>query len=166
MHNRFTYKLFTLLCIFISTLLLYILRKQLWTTRQMTSSTTSPIAPEEARTTTILGSKHQCENVFDLNLYGYIWCDVVYGCDVVNKCDVMNIVILHGFVCLNERVRFECVYGCTIYYVNLLCRFCNSSCDGYTVFYKKKLTQANLWWLGMGSRRLASVIYDGQPQSS
>jgi hypothetical protein len=34
----------------------------------------------------------------------------------------MNIVILYGFAYLNECVEFGCVYGCTAYYVNLLCR--------------------------------------------
>jgi hypothetical protein len=29
----------------------------------------------------ILGSKHRCENVFDLDSYEY---DVMYECDVVN----------------------------------------------------------------------------------
>jgi hypothetical protein len=113
----------------------YILHRRLQTTRQMTSSTTSSIAPKEARTVEILGSKHRCENVFDLNLYGYIWCDVVYVRDVVNRCDVMNIMILYGFACLNECVGFGC--GCIVYYVNLWCRFCNSSCVGYIIFYKK-----------------------------
>jgi hypothetical protein len=31
----------------------------------------------------------------------------------------------------------ECVYEFTIYYVNLLCMFCNFNCGGYSVFYKK-----------------------------
>jgi hypothetical protein len=61
----------------------------------------------------------------------------VYGCDVVNGCDVINILILYGFACLNECVGFRCVYGCIVYYENLLYKFCNSSCAGYTVFYKK-----------------------------
>jgi hypothetical protein len=115
----------------------YILRMWLRTIRQMTSSTTSSIASKETRTTTILGSKHQCENVFDLKLYGYIWCDGVYGCDVVNGCDVINIVILYGFACLNECVGFVCVYRCIVYYVNLLCRFCNFNCAGSYYFLKK-----------------------------
>jgi hypothetical protein len=55
----------------------------------------------------------------------------------VNRCAVMNIVILYGFACLNECVGFGCVYECTIYYVNLLYKFCNSSCTGYTIFCKK-----------------------------
>jgi hypothetical protein len=59
----------------------------------------------------------------------------VNGCDVVKRSDVMNIVILYRFAYLNECVRFGCVYGCTIYYVNLMCRFYNSSCPGYTIFY-------------------------------
>jgi hypothetical protein len=46
----------------------------------------------------------------------------------------MNIVILYGFACLNECVGFGCVYGCTIYYIKLLCRFYNFSYAGYTVF--------------------------------
>jgi hypothetical protein len=62
----------------------------------------------------------------------------------VNGCDAMNIVILYGFACLNECVGFGCVYGCTVYYMNLLYLFCNSSWAGYTVFYKLFLTQANL----------------------
>jgi hypothetical protein len=119
----------------------YILHKQLRMTWQMTSSTTSLTAPEEAWTAEILGSKHRCENVLDLNLYGYIWCDVVNGCDV------MNIVILYEIACLNECVWFECI----VYYVNLLCRFYNSNCDGYNV---------------SSNRTLASIVYDGQPQPS
>jgi hypothetical protein len=91
----------------------------------MNSSTTSSIALEEARTAAILGSKRRCENVFDLDLY---------ECDVVNGFDAMNIVILYGFACLNECVGFRCVYECTIYYVNLLCMFCNSSCAGNSIF--------------------------------
>jgi hypothetical protein len=66
-------------------------------TQQMTSSTSS-IAPEEARPTTILGTapeeaqpvaildtiKHRCLFVFTLDLYGH---DLVYGCYVVYECD-------------------------------------------------------------------------------
>jgi hypothetical protein len=78
----------------------------------------------------ILGSKCQCLNVLDLDLY---------GCDVVNGCDVMNIVIVYGFACLNGYVGFGCVYGCTIYYVNLLCKFCNSNCADYSVFCTQKI---------------------------
>jgi hypothetical protein len=87
-------------------------------------STTSSISLKETRTVAILGCKCRCENVFDLNLY---------GCDVVSRFDVMNIVILYGFACLNECVGFGCVYECTVYYVNLLCRFCNLSCASYFV---------------------------------
>jgi hypothetical protein len=76
----------------------------------MTSSTISSIALEEARTTAILGTKRRC--------------DVVYG---VNGCDVMHIVILYGFACLNKCVEFRCVYGCTVYYINLLCMLFNFS---------------------------------------
>jgi hypothetical protein len=54
----------------------YILHRRLWMTRQMNSSTTSSITPEEARTTVILGCKCQCVNVLDLDLKQ---CDVVYG---------------------------------------------------------------------------------------
>jgi hypothetical protein len=93
----------------------------------------------------ILDSKRRCENVFDLDLYG---CDVVYGCDVANRCDVLNIVILYKFAYLNECVEFRCIYRYIIYYVNLLCMFCNFSYAGYSVFYKKNLTQANLRRLG------------------
>jgi hypothetical protein len=71
---------------------------RLQTTRQMTSSTTSSIAleeaepvailgtaPEEARPTAIIGTtKRQCLHVFTLNLYE---CDLVYGCYVVYGCD-------------------------------------------------------------------------------
>jgi hypothetical protein len=59
----------------------------------------------------ILDSKRRCVNVLDLDLYG---------------CDVVNIVIVYGFACLNECVRFRRVYEYTVYYVNLLCRlvFC------------------------------------------
>jgi hypothetical protein len=103
----------------------------------MTSSIISSIALEEARTAAILGSKRRCENVFDLDLYGY---DVVYRCDVVTQLDVINIVILCGFVCMNECVGFRYVYGCIIYYMKLLCRFYNSSCVGYSIFYKKNYT--------------------------
>jgi hypothetical protein len=47
---------------------------------------------------------------------------------------------------VNECVGFACVYGCgcTIYYVNLLCKFCNSSCTGCILFLQKNLNQANL----------------------
>jgi hypothetical protein len=40
---------------------------------------------------------------------------------LLNGFDVMNVVILYGFACLNECVQFGCVYGYTVYYVNLLC---------------------------------------------
>jgi hypothetical protein len=67
-------------------------------TRQMTSSTTSSIAPEEARSVAILGTapekarpvailgttKRRCLHVFTLDLYGH---DLVYGCYVVYGCD-------------------------------------------------------------------------------
>jgi hypothetical protein len=53
--------------------------------------------------------------------------DVVYGCDGVNGCDVMHIVILYEFACLNKCVEFRCVYGCTVYYINLLCMLFNFS---------------------------------------
>jgi hypothetical protein len=59
-------------------------------TRQTTSSITSSIVQEEARSTTILGiarpmailgtTKRQCLHVFTLDLYGR---DLVYGCYVV-----------------------------------------------------------------------------------
>jgi hypothetical protein len=137
-----TVSLLNFLLCFISFYLLfylsYILRRWLLLTQQMTSSTTSSIALEEARTAAILGSKRWCENVFNLNLYGYIWCDVANRCDVANGCDIMNILILYGFACLNECFGFRCVYGCIVYYVNLLCRFFNSSCVGYTIFCKTK----------------------------
>jgi hypothetical protein len=67
----------------------------------------------------------------------------VYGCDFGNGCDVVNIVITYGFACLNECVGFGCVCGCIFgcvwdvclnEYLNV-CRFCNSSCVGYSVFY-------------------------------
>jgi hypothetical protein len=153
-HRRFASKYFTLLCIFLYTLLLIVYHSQ------SISSTTSSIAPEEARTATILDSKRRCENVFNLKLHGYIWCDVVYGCDVVNECDVINIVILYGFACLNECVRFRYVDWCTVYYVDLLYMFCNFFCVGYTVFCNF-LTHANLRWLGLDPRWLAYIIYDG-----
>jgi hypothetical protein len=65
-------------------------------------------------------------NVLDLDLYGF---------------DVVNIVIIYGFACLNECVGFGCVYGYIVYYVNLLCMFCNSSNAGYSVFCKKIKTR-------------------------
>jgi hypothetical protein len=73
-----------LLC-FISFYLLfyssYILHSRLRMIRQTNSSTTSSITPEKAQTTAILGCKHRCVNVLDLDLkqcfYGfvnaYIW---------------------------------------------------------------------------------------------
>jgi hypothetical protein len=129
MYNRFTSKLFNLLCTLLSTLVLIVYPLHVVLDDPANaSSTTSSISPKEAWTAAILGSKHRCQNVFDLNLYGYIWCDVLY------ECDVMNIVIPYGFPCLNLCVGFGCIYGCTVYYVNLLCRFCNSSCAGYTIF--------------------------------
>jgi hypothetical protein len=82
-------------------------------------------------------------NVLDLDLKQ---CDVVYGwiCMLMSMCfwiceclnldvDVnvsMNIVTMDLHVDVNECVRFGCIYGCgyTIYYVNLLCKFCNFSC--------------------------------------
>jgi hypothetical protein len=64
----------------------------------MTSSTTSSIAPEEARPAAILGTaleearpvailgttKRRCLHVVTLDLYGR---DLVYGCYVVYGCD-------------------------------------------------------------------------------
>jgi hypothetical protein len=38
------------------------------------------------------------------------------------------------------------VYMDVLYIVCAMCRFFNSNCAGYTVFYKK-LDQANLQWL-------------------
>jgi hypothetical protein len=59
----------------------YILRRRLWTTRHITSSTTSSKAPEEARPAAILGTtKRRCLHVFTLDFYER---DLVYGCYVV-----------------------------------------------------------------------------------
>jgi hypothetical protein len=50
-----------------------------------------------------------------------------------------------------------------MYYVNLLCRFCNSSSVDCIMFLQKKFkNQANLRWLGLDPHRLACVIYEGQ----
>jgi hypothetical protein len=61
---------------------------------------------------------------------------------------------------VNECVGFGCGY--ILYYVNLLCIFYNSSCDGCILFLQKKLNQANLRQLGLVTRRLACVIYEDQ----
>jgi hypothetical protein len=54
-------------------------------TRRMTSSTTSSIAPEEARPAVNHGTtKRRCLHLFALDLYER---DPVYGCDVVYGCD-------------------------------------------------------------------------------
>jgi hypothetical protein len=67
-------------------------------TQQTTSSTTSSIAPEDARSVAILGAtleearpaaiigttKRRCLYVFTLDLYGH---DLVYGCYVMYGCD-------------------------------------------------------------------------------
>jgi hypothetical protein len=90
--------------------------------QQTNLSITSSISLEEAQTAAILSSKRRHVNVLDLKLYG---------------CYVENIVIVYGFACLNECFGFRCVYGCTAYYVNLLCGFCNYSCVGYSIFCKK-----------------------------
>jgi hypothetical protein len=82
-------KLFTLLCIFLSTQKSsYVLRSWLRTTRQMTSSATSSIALKEARLVAILGTtpkeearlavilgttKCRCLHVFTLDLWSCLW---------------------------------------------------------------------------------------------
>jgi hypothetical protein len=63
----------------------------------------------------------------------------VYRCDdVANGYDVVNIMIVYGFAHLNECVGFECVcmfeLMCLNEYLDV-CRFCNSSCAGYSIFY-------------------------------
>jgi hypothetical protein len=77
-------------------------------TRQTNSSTTSSIAPEEARTTMILGSKlgHVQLDV-DVSIYA-ICVDVLYGyeCDVVYRYDVINYIVYE------YDVMNYIVYGC------------------------------------------------------
>jgi hypothetical protein len=59
-------------------------------TRQMTSSTTCSIAPEEARPAVILGtSKHRCLHMCSL----WNCMDVILSMDVMLCMDVMNIVM-------------------------------------------------------------------------
>jgi hypothetical protein len=58
-------------------------------TRQMTSSTTSSIASEEARTAVILGSKRQCLHMSLLSTC----IDVNLCMDVMLCMNVMNIVM-------------------------------------------------------------------------
>jgi hypothetical protein len=64
----------------------YIILRRLQTTWQMSSWTISSITPEEAWTTAILGSRHQCLHVFALDLY----MDVML---CINFMHVMNIVM-------------------------------------------------------------------------
>jgi hypothetical protein len=125
-HSRFTSKHLTLLYIFLSTLLLIIYPSQVACSDDPANNFFNNLFNSSGGGSNVGdGSKRRCESVFNLDLY---------GCDVVNGCDVMNIMILYGFACLNECVGFGCVYGCTVHYVTLLCRFCNSSCAGYSVF--------------------------------
>jgi hypothetical protein len=125
----------------------YIFRRSLRMTWQMTSSTTSSISPEEARSVAILGTTPEEEarltvilgttKLWSLDLYVYmdLWS---YLWMFMLCMDVMNIVKFEWMCwilwCLNE-----CVYECSIYCLCKLCRIFNSSCADYTVFYKKKL---------------------------
>jgi hypothetical protein len=167
MYNIFTSKFFLLYFVPFYLLLYssYILRKRLQMTRQMTSSTSSSMALEEARPTAILGTtKRRCLPRCSL----WTCIDVILSMEVMLCMDVMNIVMFEWMCwilwCLNECVGFGYVYGCTVYCVCKLCGFCNSSYVGYTIFYNFFYTQANLWQLKMGRHRLAFVIYVGSAQ--
>jgi hypothetical protein len=83
----------------------YILRRRLRMTQQMTSWTTSSIAPEEARTAAILGFRRWWLHVFALDLYMDV---MLYGL----LCCVWISCMLWRMLYLNECVGFECVYEC------------------------------------------------------
>jgi hypothetical protein len=122
----------------------YILRNRLRTTRQTTSSTTSLIASEEARSAAILcitpkeeaqltvildTTKCRCLHVFTLDLWSYgcsLWACDLWSCVVYGSWLWMNVldIVIFEWMCWILWYLNKCVY-CVW--------FCNSSCAGYTV---------------------------------
>jgi hypothetical protein len=169
-------KLFTLLCTFLSTLLLIIYPSQatsddptndfinnLFNSSRGGSTNVDPWYSSKGRLTGVDPWYYKALISACVH-FRLVW---TWSCLWMLCCvymDEIKIVMFEWICwilwCLNECVGFGCIYGCTVYCVCKLYMFYNSSCViPFSTVFK---AQTNVRWLRMCRYRLAFVIYIGR----